>query len=110
LFRSNRRKLAGHILDVASLEQFDGSIEEVSTHLEKILSYRPNSESVEYSAVNAEHGVSITHPILAEEVEAELKAAHPTAVGPDGIKIEDIRKLNAHDLASLFNIWLKSAD
>ncbi|KAL1241271.1 Retrovirus-related Pol polyprotein from type-1 retrotransposable element [Trichinella spiralis] len=63
----NRRKLAGHILDVASLEQFDGSIEEVSTHLEKILAYRPNSESVEYSAVNAEHGVSITHPILAEE-------------------------------------------
>ncbi|KRY15669.1 Retrovirus-related Pol polyprotein from type-1 retrotransposable element, partial [Trichinella patagoniensis] len=110
LFRSNRRKLAGHILDVASLEQFDGSIEEVSTHLEKILSYRPNSESVEYSAVNAKHGVSITHPILAEEVEAELKAAHPTAVGPDGIKIEDIRKLNAHDLASLFNIWLKSVD
>ncbi|KRX82822.1 Retrovirus-related Pol polyprotein from type-2 retrotransposable element R2DM [Trichinella sp. T6] len=110
LFCSNWRKLAGHILDVASLEQFDGIIEEVSTHLEKILSYRPNSESVEYSAVNAEHGFSITHPILAEEVEAELKAAHPTAVWSNGIKIEDIRKLNAHDLASLFNIWLKSAD
>ncbi|OUC49836.1 hypothetical protein D917_05021 [Trichinella nativa] len=74
LFRSNRRKLAGHILDVASLEQFDGSIEEVSTHLEKILSYRPNSESVEYSAVNAEHGVSITHPILAEENTSTLYA------------------------------------
>ncbi|KRY44798.1 Retrovirus-related Pol polyprotein from type-2 retrotransposable element R2DM [Trichinella britovi] len=109
LFRSNRRKLASHIFDKASLEQFGGSIDEASDHLEKFLS-RPRLESDSYSVINGNKSIGVAHPILAEEVELELKASRPTAVGPDGIALEDIKKLNSYDLASLFNLWLKAGD
>ncbi|KRX18215.1 Retrovirus-related Pol polyprotein from type-1 retrotransposable element [Trichinella nelsoni] len=109
LFRSNRRKLASHIFDKASLEQFGGSIDEASEHLEKFLS-RPRLESDAYSAIGGDKSIGIAHPILAEEVEVELKSSRPTAVGPDGISLEDIKKLNSYDIASLFNIWLKAGD
>ncbi|KRX71276.1 Retrovirus-related Pol polyprotein from type-2 retrotransposable element R2DM [Trichinella sp. T6] len=109
LFRSNRRKLASHIFDKASLEQFGGSIDEASDHLEKFLSH-PRLESDLYSAISGDNSIGIAHPILAEEVELELKATRPTAVGPDGIALEDIKRLNPYDIASLFNLWLKAGD
>ncbi|KRX13062.1 Retrovirus-related Pol polyprotein from type-2 retrotransposable element R2DM [Trichinella nelsoni] len=109
LFRSNRRKLASHIFDKASLEQFGGSIDEAFEHLEKFLSW-PRLESDSYSVISGDKSIGITHPILAEEVEVELKSSRPTAVGPDGISLEDIKKLNSYDIASLFNIWLKAGD
>ncbi|KRY44607.1 Retrovirus-related Pol polyprotein from type-1 retrotransposable element [Trichinella britovi] len=71
LFRSNRRKLASHIFDKASLEQFGGSIDEASDHLEKFLS-RPRLESDSYSAISGDKSIGVAHPILAEEVELEF--------------------------------------
>ncbi|KRZ56346.1 Retrovirus-related Pol polyprotein from type-1 retrotransposable element [Trichinella nativa] len=65
------------------------SIEEASKHLEKFLS-RHNSESGGQSTGNASIQISINYPILAEEVEVELKYTRPTAVGPDGISMDDI--------------------
>ncbi|KRZ65076.1 hypothetical protein T08_16802, partial [Trichinella sp. T8] len=101
--------LASHIFDKASLEQFGGSIDEASDHLEKFLS-RPRLESDSYSVINGDKSIGVAHPILAEEVELELKASRPSAVGPDGIALEDIKKLNSYDIASLFNLWLKAGD
>ncbi|KRZ82817.1 Retrovirus-related Pol polyprotein from type-1 retrotransposable element [Trichinella sp. T8] len=87
LFRSNRRKLYSHIFDKTSLEQFGGSIDEASDHLEKFLS-RPRLESDSYSVINDDKSIRVAHPILAEETS----------------------KLNSYDLATLFNLWLKSGD
>ncbi|KRZ67783.1 Retrovirus-related Pol polyprotein from type-1 retrotransposable element [Trichinella papuae] len=108
LFQNNRGKLASHILDGASLDQFNGNIDEATALLVKTLSSRPILPANDEAESSNSPCVSVTQPITAEEVSRELKAARPTAVGPDGLKLHRLRELNAFDIASLFNLWLKA--
>ncbi|KRZ01857.1 Retrovirus-related Pol polyprotein from type-1 retrotransposable element [Trichinella zimbabwensis] len=108
LFQNNRGKLASHILDGASLDQFNGNIDEATALLVKTLSSRPILPANEEAESSDSPCVSVTQPITAVEVARELKAARPTAVGPDGLKLQKLRELNAFDIASLFNLWLKA--
>ncbi|KRY73901.1 hypothetical protein T4B_5874 [Trichinella pseudospiralis] len=106
LFQNNRRKLASHLLDGTFLDQFKGNVDEATAHPQNTLSSRPLLPTIEEAAGSDTPGVSITQPILAEEVARELKAARPSAAGPDGLKMLYLQKLKAADFASLFNIWL----
>ncbi|KRY84826.1 hypothetical protein T4D_10636 [Trichinella pseudospiralis] len=106
LFQNNRRKLASHLLDGTFLDQFKGNVDEATAHRQNTLSSRPLLPTIEEAAGSDTPGVSITQPILAEEVARELKAARPSAAGPDGLKMLYLQKLKAADFASLFNIWL----
>ncbi|KRX52177.1 Retrovirus-related Pol polyprotein from type-1 retrotransposable element [Trichinella sp. T9] len=87
-----------------------GNVDEATAHLQYTLSSCPLLPAIEDDVVSDTPSVNLTHPITAEEVAEELNASRLSAARPDGLKISHLQKLNASDLASLFNIWLSAGD
>lgn len=104
LFRKDRGKCAASIIngEPHTNSTLTPSDEDLRTHFQRIFGVRSSPHMLDSNATS-NSAIEISIPISTEDITEAITHAKSSSAGPDGVKLDQIRRLRPNRLAIIFN-------